>query len=52
MSEREIKLLQTDRQTDRHACTHLMDLDPISCEFIVPSCVSINIINSINELNL
>lgn len=38
--------------TIQNSLTHLMDLDPIAFEFIVPSCVSINVINAINELNL
>lgn len=29
-----------------------MDLDPITFEFIIPSCVPIDVINSINQLDL
>ena len=29
-----------------------MDLDPIAYKFIIPGCVPINVINSINQLNL
>lgn len=32
--------------------THLMDLDPIAFEIVIPGCVPVNVINSINQLNL
>lgn len=35
-----------------HTHTHLLDLDPIASELVVPGCVSINVINSVNQLNL
>ncbi len=29
-----------------------MDLDPIAFEIVIPGCVPVNVINSINQLNL